>query len=488
VLTCKVSCSQKDAPSPLEDMVEMQCLWFLQEEGDSYAAQQDWGRALRRYHQILDVRRPFSLLAFPASRARGLTQGMPCSPADLPGHRGGPVRLPLVLRAQVHAQGLHRVRLDLSLCLLVRGGALTSRRSLAQAPPLRGPGSRPPSLRRRSQGRRRCASSLSSHPLAALLRTSELTPRRRAQIYCRMHDDPAAFGAAPAPLTNGDKAAEVEEVKQEDGDEGAEEKALSRKEKKKAKGKKKGASAVSLAVSVPRLAELTLPRPALSLQPTPRTTKRRTRRPRRSPSRSTRTRTRSASSTSRTPRRTRSSSPCASSAASRSCTRLTRRRSSSRPRSCSDEVRRARSLLTRRRSTRTIPDVFPFDAQASLSRRSEPCKRRSSCTRPRPPSSPSSSASPSRRRPTRPSRPSSRRASSRSSAAPSRRRSLTRSCRRTARAVRRGSSQRRRPSSPSATARAPRRSSCRSCRARRCRPVSRCVPLSLAHLLRPCMS
>lgn len=48
---------QKDAPSPFEDLVEMQCLWFIQEEGDAYAAKEDWGRALRRYHQILDVSR-----------------------------------------------------------------------------------------------------------------------------------------------------------------------------------------------------------------------------------------------------------------------------------------------------------------------------------------------------------------------------------------------------------------------------------------------
>lgn len=47
--------AQKDAPSPFEDLVEMQCLWFIQEEGDAYAAKEDWARALRRYHQILDV-------------------------------------------------------------------------------------------------------------------------------------------------------------------------------------------------------------------------------------------------------------------------------------------------------------------------------------------------------------------------------------------------------------------------------------------------
>ncbi|BGP19463.1 hypothetical protein JCM10213v2_007558 [Rhodosporidiobolus nylandii] len=47
--------TKKDAPSPLEDLVEMQCLWFLQEEGDAYAQKEDYGRALRRYHQIYDI-------------------------------------------------------------------------------------------------------------------------------------------------------------------------------------------------------------------------------------------------------------------------------------------------------------------------------------------------------------------------------------------------------------------------------------------------
>ncbi|GAA5824891.1 hypothetical protein JCM11251_005383 [Rhodosporidiobolus azoricus] len=47
--------TKKDAPSPLEDLVEMQCLWFLQEEGDAYVAKEDWGRALKRYHQIYDI-------------------------------------------------------------------------------------------------------------------------------------------------------------------------------------------------------------------------------------------------------------------------------------------------------------------------------------------------------------------------------------------------------------------------------------------------
>lgn len=42
-------------PTPLEDLVDMQCLWFLQEEGDAFLAKDDLGRALRRYHQIFDV-------------------------------------------------------------------------------------------------------------------------------------------------------------------------------------------------------------------------------------------------------------------------------------------------------------------------------------------------------------------------------------------------------------------------------------------------
>lgn len=46
---------QKDAPSPLEDLVEMQCLWLLQEEGESFVRQGRFALALKRYHQIFDV-------------------------------------------------------------------------------------------------------------------------------------------------------------------------------------------------------------------------------------------------------------------------------------------------------------------------------------------------------------------------------------------------------------------------------------------------
>ncbi|GAA5899701.1 peptide alpha-N-acetyltransferase complex A subunit NAT1 [Sporobolomyces salmoneus] len=47
--------TKKDAPSPLEDLVEMQCLWILIEEGNLYLKQGNHGKALRRFHQILDT-------------------------------------------------------------------------------------------------------------------------------------------------------------------------------------------------------------------------------------------------------------------------------------------------------------------------------------------------------------------------------------------------------------------------------------------------
>ncbi|GAA5837203.1 hypothetical protein JCM5353_001596 [Sporobolomyces roseus] len=47
--------TKKDAPSPLEDLVEMQCLWILAEEGNQYLKENNYGKALRRFHQILDT-------------------------------------------------------------------------------------------------------------------------------------------------------------------------------------------------------------------------------------------------------------------------------------------------------------------------------------------------------------------------------------------------------------------------------------------------
>ncbi|GAA5981699.1 hypothetical protein JCM5350_000459 [Sporobolomyces pararoseus] len=47
--------TKKDAPSPLEDLVEMQCLWILIEQGNYYLKTENYGKALRRFHQILDT-------------------------------------------------------------------------------------------------------------------------------------------------------------------------------------------------------------------------------------------------------------------------------------------------------------------------------------------------------------------------------------------------------------------------------------------------
>lgn len=46
---------QRDAPSPLEDLVDMQALWLLHEEGLSYTRQEKFALALKRYHQIFNV-------------------------------------------------------------------------------------------------------------------------------------------------------------------------------------------------------------------------------------------------------------------------------------------------------------------------------------------------------------------------------------------------------------------------------------------------
>lgn len=44
--------TRKDAESPLQDLTDMQCLWFLSEEGHSYRRQGNLGLALKRYHSI----------------------------------------------------------------------------------------------------------------------------------------------------------------------------------------------------------------------------------------------------------------------------------------------------------------------------------------------------------------------------------------------------------------------------------------------------
>ncbi|RIB24053.1 hypothetical protein C2G38_2134138 [Gigaspora rosea] len=41
-----------DAPDPLTDLADMQCMWFVLEEGESYIRQKKWSKALKRFHQI----------------------------------------------------------------------------------------------------------------------------------------------------------------------------------------------------------------------------------------------------------------------------------------------------------------------------------------------------------------------------------------------------------------------------------------------------
>ena len=47
--------TRKEAPSPLSDLTDMQCLWFLLAEGDSFRRQGKLGLALKRYHTIEKV-------------------------------------------------------------------------------------------------------------------------------------------------------------------------------------------------------------------------------------------------------------------------------------------------------------------------------------------------------------------------------------------------------------------------------------------------
>jgi len=47
--------TKKDGVTPIEDLADMQCLWLLCEEGDSYAKLEQWGMALKRYDQVFKV-------------------------------------------------------------------------------------------------------------------------------------------------------------------------------------------------------------------------------------------------------------------------------------------------------------------------------------------------------------------------------------------------------------------------------------------------
>ncbi|KDE04801.1 hypothetical protein MVLG_04765 [Microbotryum lychnidis-dioicae p1A1 Lamole] len=47
--------TKKDAPSAMSDLVDMQCLWILQEEAESFLRQGKEAMALKRYHQLFDI-------------------------------------------------------------------------------------------------------------------------------------------------------------------------------------------------------------------------------------------------------------------------------------------------------------------------------------------------------------------------------------------------------------------------------------------------
>lgn len=47
--------TRKDAPSPLQDLTDMQCMWFLLEQGKAFERKGDKGMALKRYNTIEKV-------------------------------------------------------------------------------------------------------------------------------------------------------------------------------------------------------------------------------------------------------------------------------------------------------------------------------------------------------------------------------------------------------------------------------------------------
>lgn len=43
---------QNDAPDPIQDLTDMQCMWFSLEEGNAHLRLNQLGRALKRFHAI----------------------------------------------------------------------------------------------------------------------------------------------------------------------------------------------------------------------------------------------------------------------------------------------------------------------------------------------------------------------------------------------------------------------------------------------------
>jgi len=84
------------AESPLADLTEMQCLWFLLAEGDSYRRQGKLGLALKRYHQIERVQsKAFSLIA----ERQAEVADVKCSRLDLRRNLRRRIRFPSILHA-----------------------------------------------------------------------------------------------------------------------------------------------------------------------------------------------------------------------------------------------------------------------------------------------------------------------------------------------------------------------------------------------------
>jgi len=82
----------------------MQCLWIMIEEGNYYLKQQKYGKALRRFHQILDVRSSMY-----AINEGSVALTMIRTVADLSRYRRRPIRFPRLLHAKVDSQSVYPV-------------------------------------------------------------------------------------------------------------------------------------------------------------------------------------------------------------------------------------------------------------------------------------------------------------------------------------------------------------------------------------------